>query len=151
MGGVAAMAETQLTDLTPAERSAFGAEIRALLLDEPEIVDSALNPPGPAAQEMARKIADDQALLAALEPEILKGARIALFVGPECPTCTRASEELAALSAEYGVEFILHDMNDPATARLADQLGMNELPFYVLPGMILRGHMPPIVLPRYLD
>ncbi|QFT59811.1 hypothetical protein FIU94_13340 [Sulfitobacter sp. THAF37] len=144
-------AETDILDLTSAERAALRSEIRALLLEEPEIVAQALNPPSPVAQETQQRIADDKALLAALEPEILNGNRIALFIGADCGTCARAAEELAALSREYGATFILHDTGDTAAARLADRLGMTDLPFYVLPGMILRGHIPKVVLPRYLD
>jgi hypothetical protein len=114
-------------------------------------VDRALNPPNPAAQEIRQEIDDDLRLLQALAPEILGGRQIALFIGADCAECTRAADELEAISKDYGAEFILHDTRNPASAALADRLGMTDLPFYVLPGMILRGHIPAVVLPRYLD
>lgn len=144
-------AETDIFNLTAAERAAFRAEVRALLLAEPQIVDRALNPPNPAAQEIRQEIDDDLRLLQALAPEILGGRQIALFIGADCAECARAADELEAISKDCGAEFILHDTRNPASAALADRLGMTDLPFYVLPGMILRGHIPAVVLPRYLD
>lgn len=144
-------AETDIFNLTAAERAAFGAEVRALLLAEPKIVDRALNRPNPAAQEIRQEIDDDLRLLQALAPEILGGRQIALFIGADCAECARAADELETISNDYQAEFILHDTRDPASAALADRLGMTDLPFYVLPGMILRGHIPAVVLPRYLD
>jgi hypothetical protein len=41
-------------------------------------------------------------------------------------------------------------MSDPASAALAAELGMTDPPFYVMADRILRGHMPDIVLRRYL-
>ena len=145
-----AVADTDLLDLTAAERAAFGQEIRSLLRDEPEIVGHALNPPSPVAQAMRQDIDDDLELIARLAPGILAGHDIALFVGPDCGTCDRATSELKEISKDYGTTFILHDTHDKDAITLARQLGMDDLPFYVLPDMILRGHIPQVVLPRYL-
>ncbi|WP_235604724.1 disulfide bond formation protein DsbA [Sulfitobacter sp. EhC04] len=143
-------AESDIFNLTAAERAAFRAEIRALLLAEPQIVDRALNPQNPAAQEIRQEIEDDQQLLRALETEILVDRQIALFIGTDCAECTRAVNEMRAISKDYGATFTLHDVANPTSAALAERLGMADLPFYVLPGMILRGHIPPVVLRRYL-
>lgn len=143
--------DTDLMALTPAERAALGTEVRALLLAEPKIVEPALTPPSPATQEIRQEIEDDQQLLHALAPDILAGRQIALFIGEECAECDRAVKELDELSKDYGAKFMLHDTNDAASAALAAKLGMTDLPFYVLPDMILRGHIPQVVLPRYLD
>ena len=75
---------------------------------------------------------------------------MALFVGADCSSCARAVSELSALSKDYDATFILHDTRNDDTAKLAKALGMTDVPFYVLPDMILRGHIPQIVLPRYL-
>lgn len=143
-------AQTDVLNMTDAERRAFGSEVRALLLDEPDIVGKAINPPSPAAQEIQQEIKDDLTLLARLAPQILAGNDVALFIGADCSSCARAVSELSALSKDYGATFILHDTRNDDTAKLAKALGMTDVPFYVLPDMILRGHIPQIVLPRYL-
>lgn len=144
--------------LDGAGRMALGAEIRALLLDEPDIVDRALNPP--TAYETA--VSDDLARLAALAPRLFDPAgpgfgapgaalQIALFIGADCADCTRAADDLRALSATHDLRVTLHDRDaDSAAAALAADLGLTESPAYVLPGMMLQGHIPPMVLERYL-
>ena len=137
--------------LTAAQRAAFGAELRAFLLDEPEIVGAAMAPRNYAAEAMQEVVDADLALIDNLAGQILNGADIALFVSADCGPCDAAKSELQDISDTYGAKLMLHDMSDPNAIALAAKLGMTELPFYVLPDMILRGHMPKIVLTKYLS
>lgn len=144
-------AQTDLGAMTPAERTAFGAEVRAFLMDEPDVVQAALAKPNYAAEAYQEKADADLLLLDSLSDEVLAGNDIALFVTTDCEDCAKAEMELRIISKRSGVNFILHDMMTTQGAALANQLGMDEAPFYVMPRMILRGHMPEIVLGRYLS
>ena len=73
-----------------------------------------------------------------------------MFTGDDCADCGRAVAELEAITDTYDITFTHHMMYDPASAALAAQLGMTDPPFYVMADRILRGHMPDIVLRRYL-
>ena len=145
-----AIAQTDFTAMTQAERAAFGVEVRALLMDEPSLAADEMAGPNYAAEAYRDEADADLALLNDLSSEVLEGSSIALFVSPDCPTCVIAERELIDISNRYGIKFKLHDMSTPATIALAERLGMAEAPFYVMPTMILRGHMPDIVLVRYL-
>ncbi len=144
-------ADTDIFSLTGAERRAFQAEVRALLLDEPEIVRKALAPPPYQGGVYAEAAAADLDTLNTLKSQVLSGAKIALFVGEGCEDCARAIEELQVISETIGQEFILHDISDPAVAKVAATLEMDDLPFYVMSDRILRGWMPAMVLTRYLS
>ena len=135
-----AVAQTDFSAMTQAERTAFGAEVRALLMDEPKLAADAMAGPNYAA-EAYRDEAD---------AAVLEGSSIALFIAPDCPACVDAERELNDISKRYDIKFKLHDMSNPATFALAERLGIGEAPFYVMPTMILRGHIPDIVLVRYL-
>ncbi len=143
-------AQTDFGALEDAERAAFGAEIRSLLLEEPAIVGAALAQPNYAAQAYQQEADDDLRLLATLSAQILDGADIALFIAPGCGDCAAAQSELQDITKTSGATFILHDITTPQGATLAEKLGMTDAPFYVMPKMILRGHMPAVVLTRYL-
>ena len=135
----AAGAETDFRALTGEERAAFRAELRAVLLAHPEIVQSALAP-APYADEIAK----DEAIIAR-HSETLFGAHDFAFIGPPGD----ALEELAALSAEHGLSFARHRLGDlPA---LAAALELTEPPFYIFGDVIYRGTMPAIVLERELS
>ncbi|MFD2741297.1 disulfide bond formation protein DsbA [Sulfitobacter aestuarii] len=146
-----AFAGTDFGNLSAAEREAFGRELRAALLAEPEIVAKALEEPNPVRDAFRQNVEDDLAVLARLAPRLLDGHDIALFTAKDCPDCQRAVKELQDLTEALGVSFILHDLDDPEIAALAAELGLSEAPFYVLPRMILRGQMPAVVLNRYLN
>lgn len=146
-----ALAETNWGQLSAAERAAFGRELRDALLAAPEIVGQALAEPDLASEAFSQQVDDDLALLRRLAPQILGETDIALFTAPDCADCDRAVDELHELSETYGTTFTLHDLSDPQAAALAKELGLTEAPFYVLPRMVLRGQMPPVVLRRYLD
>ncbi|MEY8882756.1 hypothetical protein [Donghicola sp. XS_ASV15] len=55
-------------DLTPTEREALGQELRALLLDEPELIEQALSPARP--DPMSFHIAEDKRRLSYLREQI---------------------------------------------------------------------------------
>jgi hypothetical protein len=143
-------AGTDIHNLTPAERAAFGSEIRALLLDEPGIVGRAMRPPNYGALAAQDAVAQDLTLLDRLAPEILGGADIAIFVAEDCPECDAAISELIDITEASAATFKLHDMADPGSRALGAQLDLTEAPFYVMADRILRGHIPPIVLEKYL-
>ncbi|WP_176249974.1 disulfide bond formation protein DsbA [Sulfitobacter sp. HGT1] len=145
-----AAAQTDFTALTPAERAAFNAEMRGFLMAEPEVLSSAMTPPDYATAGYQDEAAADIALLRALEDQVLQGANIAIFTAPDCPTCDQALQELQALSDSSDATFTHHNMSSLDGAALSSKLGMVEAPFYVMPDMILRGHMPDIVLRKYL-
>lgn len=143
-------AQTDFGALTHAERRALGEEVRALLLAEPELAAPAVAPRTYAAEAYQEKAQADLALIASLTDQVLAGAPIALFTGDDCADCGRALAELEAITDTYRTTFTHHMMYDPASAALAAQLGMTDPPFYVMADRILRGHMPDIVLRRYL-
>ena len=143
-------AQTDFGALTHAERRALGEEVRALLLAEPELAAPAVAPRNYDAEAYEEKAQADLALIASLTDQVLAGAPIALFTGDDCADCDRAVAELKAITDTYSIIFTHHMMSDPASAALAAQLGMTEPPFYVMADRILRGHMPDIVLRRYL-
>ena len=143
-------AQTDFGALTHAERRALGEEVRALLLAEPELAAPAVAPRNYAAEAYQEKAQADLALISSLTDQVLAGAPIALFTGDDCADCGRALAELEAITDTYSIIFTHHMMSDPASAALAAQLGMTDPPFYVMADRILRGHMPDIVLRRYL-
>ena len=143
-------AQTDFGALTHAERRALGEEVRALLLAEPELAAPAVAPRNYAAEAYQEKAQADLALITSLTDQVLAGAPIALFTGDDCADCDRALAELEAITDTYAITFTHHMMSDPASAALAAQLGMTDPPFYVMADRILRGHMPDIVLRRYL-
>ena len=143
-------AQTDFGALTHAERRALGEEVRALLLAKPELAAPAVAPRTYAAEAYQEKAQADLALITSLTDQVLAGAPIALFTGDDCADCDRALAELGAITDAYGIIFTHHMMSDPASAALAAQLGMTDPPFYVMADRILRGHMPDIVLRRYL-
>lgn len=143
-------AQTDFGALTHAERRALGEEVRAVLLAEPELAAPAVAPRNYAAEAYQEKAQADLALISFLTDQVLAGAPIALFTGDDCADCGRALAELEAITDTYSIIFTHHMMSDPASAALAAQLGMTDPPFYVMADRILRGHMPDIVLRRYL-
>ena len=143
-----AQADTDIFNLTGPERTAFGAQVRALLLDEPELVQPVFAPPYAGAYD--DNVRADTTLLQDLETELLGGAEIAIFVGENCADCAAAVAELEDISMASGTTFTHHDTRDADAAKLAELLEVDELPFYVMRDRILRGHMPAVVLTRYL-
>ncbi|MDF1854023.1 hypothetical protein [Pseudooceanicola sp.] len=101
-------------DLSPGARAAFRAELRALLLEEPEILQRALaaQPPAPditTAEIYADAAASDRARIAALAEPLFAltgfgfGADspaeiLTVFVSADCPDCLTALTELLTLT-----------------------------------------------------
>ncbi|MDQ2089124.1 hypothetical protein [Marimonas arenosa] len=152
-------AETDFTALTPEERAVFHAEIRSVLLAHPELVRDRRQG---AQDTYAEDIANDLALIrdnadqlfapvATAEHFGQNQARnvIAVFVGPDCPDCARAVDDLRALAESQSLWVQVFDRK--VQPGLADRLGVDTLPFYVFPRMMLRGAIPAPVIARYLD
>jgi hypothetical protein len=137
--------------LTPADRAAFGAEVRALLLDEPEIVARALRGPDPYAAE----IASDLALIADHADRLFDPATAHLLgdTGPVAmavfaPPDSATAAELDDFARARGLRIALHP---PAqNADLMQALTLDTVPSYVFPQIMVRGAVPPTVLDRYL-
>ncbi|MFG6516539.1 disulfide bond formation protein DsbA [Sulfitobacter sp. 1A13496] len=130
----------------PSARDAFETELRAAVLANGDVIAKALAGP----TQMQQHIQNDLSLLEQLAPDLLAGHPIALFTAKDCETCAPAVHELTAITNRYGTTFIQHDLSHPQPARWAAALGLTDAPFYVLPEMILNGHMPPIVLEKHL-
>ncbi|MCM2561165.1 disulfide bond formation protein DsbA [Lutimaribacter sp. EGI FJ00015] len=143
--GAPLLAETDLTLLDPAERAAFGAEIRALLLQDPEIVARALAGPSIYADAIEN---DLSRIRAHADTLFADGAALAIVTGPDCPSCAQALDELRVLTTELNVTFTELNLTD--NRALADDLQLDSVPSYVLPDKMVRGHVPPVVLRRYL-
>lgn len=144
--GGAALADTDFTALTLQERAVLRAEIRALLLDEPEIVARALSGPSPYAEAVDRDLGVIERHADTL---FAGGAAIAIFVAKDCPDCARALDELRTLTDGKGLTFTVLDIHE--NADLAAALELDATPSYVLPDKMVRGHVPPVVLERYLQ
>ena len=139
-----------LQTLDPTTRAAFDSELRAAILANGDVIAKALAAPQPAQSEMRQYIQDDLTLLERLAPELLAGHAVALFTAQDWDTCNTAVKELTEITKRYGLTFIQHELHMPQAARWAAALGLDAAPFYVLPEMVLNGHMPPVVLEKYL-
>lgn len=143
-------AQTDFSAMTPPEQQAFEAELRDFLWAEPDLLADAMAAPDYATAPYQDEARADMALIASLSDQILQGADIAIFTQPDCADCAIALKELTAISKGSDTTFMKHDMATIDGAALAFKLGMTDAPFYVMPDMILRGHMPEIVLRKYL-
>ncbi|KPP84833.1 MAG: hypothetical protein HLUCCA08_12450 [Rhodobacteraceae bacterium HLUCCA08] len=157
-GPVAAGAEG--LDLSPADRAAFGAEIRALLLDEPELVrpiGGAVLPADPVPTPgYDDEIAADLELIAAHATALFgpDGAiRLGAADGPVAFASFAApGSDTAAMLDDYArSRGIAIALRDPAThGALMEALGLDTVPSHVFADLMVRGDVPPIVLDRYL-
>lgn len=149
-----ALAQTDLATLTAAERAAFGAEIRQFLTDEPEVIADALS--RLSATGYAEAASADKDLItrhaAALFAADLPGFgpadapfTLALLTTRDCPDCRAAEADLRALAETQPLRVTLID-----DAALAENLGLDMLPAYVFSDMMVRGHVPPVAIERYL-
>ncbi|MFD1341760.1 hypothetical protein [Litorisediminicola beolgyonensis] len=140
------------------QRAAFGAELRAALIADPAPILEALNPSPVSyaediAEDLARLDAERAALYAPHLPRL--GAQdgavtIAFLTGPDCNDCALAETELTALLERLGLAATRIDTGDDAAAAMMARLTLDALPAYVLPDMMIRGHVPDFVLERYL-
>lgn len=155
-----ASAETDFSDLTPTERAILGSEIREVLLSVPELLPPPRTRRAPSAADIyAEEIESDLATIAAHEGALFApglpgfGAAdaaltVALFTGQDCADCTRAEAELRDLAQRHDLRVTLLDIEEHAA--LARALGLDMAPSYVFPDRMLRGHIPQIVLERYM-
>ncbi|MDX1782183.1 MAG: hypothetical protein R3256_12825 [Thalassovita sp.] len=140
------------------ERAAFGQELRNALMDDPEPVRRALNPPRPSIYR--DEIDNDRARLQAAAGQLFDPAAtrigspeaekmLALFLRPDCPDCDKAKSDLAQLADTIDLRVTFFDMEEDAD--LAAGIGVDMAPSYVLPRMIVRGHVPAAVIAKYLS
>jgi len=163
--GAAALAATICgpaagADYVPAiSRSPLGEAIREALVAAPSLLAGVAATPRAVIDPYAGAIARDLALLGRAAPHLFDpdrpglgpdGAptRIAMFTAADCAPCATAQADLAALATRMGFRVALFDMD--RDAGLAQDLGLDTAPSYVLPDKLLRGAMPVIVLERYL-
>lgn len=146
-----AFAQTDLTAMSAAERAAFHAELRAYLLAHPEVVEQALTSAQPGGY--AAEAAADRDRIAAMEARLfdpdLPGfgdgpVRLAFLTGA-CAGCAAAQTELEQLAKRLPVTITV--VTDPA---LSKSLGIDTLPAYIFDDLMVRGHVPPIVIERYI-
>ncbi|WP_297774810.1 glutaredoxin family protein [uncultured Roseovarius sp.] len=142
-------------------RDALGETIRDVLVNTPSLLSQLRDPASRAAPDLyAEDAARDLDMLEAAEPRLLapdlpgfgpanQPAAIALFTRKDCAECAKAEADLRQLAKRLGVRVTLLDIEAEAT--LARALGLDMAPSYALPEMLLRGHMPAIVLERYLS
>lgn len=138
------LAETDFRALSGGERLLLGAEVRAVLLAHPEIIERAL---APSLYE--DDIASDLALIRRHSDTLFDGHDLALFVDDSCTDCARAEAELEELSRARGLRVNILSPDD--TPAIVKDLQIDTLPFYVLPDVMLRGAMPAQVLARFLE
>ncbi|EDM71403.1 hypothetical protein RAZWK3B_14319 [Roseobacter sp. AzwK-3b] len=153
----AASAQTDFRELTPTERAVFHSQIREALLGLPRHILP--NAPAPALDIMGDAIAQDLSRLtdsrSALFSPDLPGfgpadaaLTVALFTAPDCPECAAAEADLRRLTETRDLRVTLLDIDTHRD--LAQALEIDLAPSYVLPDMMLRGHIPMIVMERYL-
>lgn len=158
-GGAAAQ-----LDLTPAQRAAFGAELRALLLEEPEIVDRALSGPYAEADPYAEAVADDLSLIARHAAALFDAPAdrtlgagpvwMVAFVDPASAAGMAALAQLDRVAAQHPGIAVRHVTTghvvagEGPTAQLLQTLGLTLLPGFVTRHALIRGDVPDIVLLR---
>jgi len=156
---LAVSAAASAQDTSPQSRSPLGAAIREALIATPEVLSEVTRPAPPPLDLYAEDAARDLDLLARVAPRLFDPAqrsighedaptRIALFTRADCAACATAETELRALADRLGFRASIFDIVDEAD--LAQRLGLDMAPSYVMRDRILRGEMPTIVLERYL-
>jgi hypothetical protein len=115
-------------DLSPDERAAFGAEVRALLLEEPQLVARGIgllpvDPFGGYADEAARDTALLDEMAAALTDDPgdwsegpQDGVPLVAFLPAACTDCHDILAELRATAATQGARLVVKDASDPEAA-----------------------------------
>lgn len=101
-----------ITDMTDAEREAFRAEVRAYLIENPEVIIEAVN--GLEARQAEQQAADDVAMIKANRDMLLNDPRswvggnpdgditLVEFLDYRCGYCRKAHEDVAELVATDG-------------------------------------------------
>jgi hypothetical protein len=124
----AAGAESAGLDLSPENRAAFGAEVRALLLEEPHLVTRGIgllpvDPFGGYADEAAQDSALLDEMAAALTEDPgdwsegpQDGVPLVAFLPPVCADCQGLLTELRATAAAHGARLVVKDAPEPEAA-----------------------------------
>ncbi|SFE00115.1 hypothetical protein [Roseivivax sediminis] len=152
---------------TASEHAALGEELRELFRAEPELVAPAVGPSPALVNTIARTMYSEEIAsdLARIEGETAslfgeerpmigadgKPPAIALFVGPACEECAAAQEELHRLASRLGVAATVIDIGDAEDAAMMARLTLDQVPSYAMRDKLIRGHIPPVVLERYLS
>lgn len=158
-----ARAGMDLANLSGSDRAVLNRILIEALADMPDILnDPRIGRPVSAAAtnayadavagDLARIEAHGEALFAPTLPGFgLPDATrvLALFVRDGCLDCARAEADLRALARIRHLRVTLIDID--RNRALADALDLDTAPSYVFPDMMVRGHVPPIVLEKYLD
>ncbi|MGX0978004.1 hypothetical protein ACSSVY_003742 [Roseovarius sp. MBR-51] len=141
-------------------RTALGEAIRAVLVETPALIYPLHELPQIVATDLyGEDAARDLGLLGRASKQLFspglpgfgaegKTAAIVFFTQDDCPDCAAAEAELRHLAAALSLRVSVFDM--VRDAALAEKLGLDMAPSYVLPDMLLRGAMPAIVLEKYL-
>ncbi|HEX9858396.1 MAG TPA: DsbA family protein [Paracoccaceae bacterium] len=116
----APLGATDLAGMTDAERAAFGAEVRAYLMENPEVLMEAIAVLEQRQQQAA--VADDLALLQANADEILNDPEswvggnpegditVVEFMDYRCSYCRKAHDEVAELiSSDGNIRFVVKE------------------------------------------
>jgi len=159
LGGLLLPCAATAQDTGPQSRPPLGTAIRELLIATPELLSEITGlsraAPDLYGEEAARDLDTLDQMAAQLFNPSQPGfgptdapTRLAFFTAEDCPDFTRAEEELRALAERLGFRVAVFDIGPDAA--LARSLGLDMVPSYVLPDMMLRGAMPDIVLERYL-
>jgi len=149
-------AETDIFDLNAAERQVLGQAIRDVLIATPEL----LRGDGPSmAMAYDAEVESDQILIQQQHTKLFDKSltgfgpdaarmKLAFFTASSCETCPQAEEVLKRLANTHDLRvYVIDAAKEPD---LAKKMGIDTLPFYILPRMMLRGAIPDAVLDRYL-
>ncbi|MFU1476706.1 hypothetical protein ACM25N_02965 [Roseovarius sp. C7] len=143
--------ESDLADLTATERAVLGAEIREVLRTLPR--DMLPDAPAPRVDPYAQAVRDDLALIASHAATLFgidaAEQSIAFLTREDCADCAKSLAELEILAEKTGWHIRVIDLDHEAA--LGTALGLDTVPSYVLPNMMLRGAMPAVVLEKYLS
>ena len=150
---------TAAQDTAPQSRPPLGEAIRKALIATPEVLSEVIRPAPDPIDLYAEDAARDLGLLDRLAPRLFDPAhpgigpedaptRIAFFTRAGCTACATAMAELRALADGLGFRAAVFEIKE--NPDLAQDLGLDMAPFYVMRDRMLRGKMPTIVLKRYL-
>lgn len=147
-------ADTRLTDPS---RAALGAALRDVLRANPDLLRRAQQP-----EHWRSAVETDRAMIAAAADALFADpalerlgrrdgpAEMAVFYDPDAATWPELRAALRDLArGRPGLGIALHPQSGEI-GPLGSGLGLDLLPSYVLPGLILRGDVPVAIIPRYL-
>ena len=157
VAGLSALTFLGAADTAAAQEASLRDRLRALARPAPVIL-----PADPYADEKSADLARIDAEAARLfGPEghdlpVIGAATgpivIALLISDDCEACTAAQDELDTILQDQGLRGrVLTISGTPGNAALMERLTLDITPSYVMRDRLIRGHMPAIVLARYLS